>query len=605
MVLRALIISLLAYSRFSSESLLALVAGHSPLCRRGIYSIETSIYPGISLEDNSPLKVEVPDLVPASILAEFAYCPRRCYISWAEGEFVDCAETADGRFQHRRMETEAMKHPEEDLSPIYRREVTMTGPMAGLTCRIDLLLGDGRYVIPVDYKRGYAPDIPEGAYEPDRIQLCAQGMVLRENGFRCDSGAVYFLKSKKKVSVKFDEQLIQRTKDLLGELRALAIGGKMPPPLQDSPKCNRCSMGGICLPDEINLLRGGEVEASPDKEVRRLLPSSDNQIPVYVVKQGCTIRKCGDRLEVWSKEGKIDDLRLLEVSEVSIYGGVEITTPAIVELMQRGVSVLHYTHGGWFLGICHGTTHKNVELRIKQFDWARDPDRSLFLARSMIAAKIKNSRTMLRRNDPEAPEDLLDSLANLALEAETALSMESLRGIEGAAAAAYFSRFGSLIKSAEGFSFQNRNKRPPLDPVNAVLSYLYGILVKELFVTLLKVGYDPYLGFYHQPRYGRPGLALDMMEEFRPAVADSVAVRLFNNRELQKKDFIRSGIGIAIAPDAKRKVIGGYEQRIQTEIAHPLFGYKISYRRVLEVQARLLARVLSGELSEYPAFYRR
>ena len=138
--------------------------------------------------------------------------------------------------------------------------------------------------------------------------------------------------------------------------------------------------------------------------------------------------------------------------------------------------------------------------------------------------------------------------------------------------------------------------------MNTVLSYLYGILTKELFVTALAVGFDPYLGFYHQPRYGRPALALDLMEEFRPVIADSVAFTLFNRNELKETDFITTGIGISLAPEAKRKVIAGYEMRLQKEIIHPVFGYKISYRRVLEVQARILSRVLSGELKDYTPF---
>jgi len=165
--------------------------------------------------------------------------------------------------------------------------------------------------------------------------------------------------------------------------------------------------------------------------------------------------------------------------------------------------------------------------------------------------------------------------------------------------------YNSLYDAQEQLWIQNRNKRPPKDPVNATLSYLYGILVKELFSTALAVGFDPYLGFYHQPRYGRPALALDLMEEFRPLIADATAFSLLNNEELTVRDFIRTGIGISLAPKGKKKVIAGYERRIQTEIVHPVFGYKVSYRRAMEVQARLLARVLSGELKEYQAFMSR
>lgn len=584
-------------------------------------------------EESKPEDEDVSDLIPARMLNEFAYCPRLCYIEWVQGEFADSVETVDGRYQHRRVDLASGKLPVVDeFEPIHARSVHLTGPEVGITCRIDLLDGAGNLVTPVDYKRGEAPDIPEGAYEPDRVQLCAQGLVLRENGFACDEGMAYFVRSKKKVPVRFDEPLVQRTKELLSSLRDLAKIGEMPPPLDNSPKCFRCSLAGICLPDEVNLLRemeaeeleaegrvakrpeGGEDAAATEEEkpagakekVRKLLPARDDQIPVYVVGQGNTVRKKGERLEIWSREGKVSEARIMETSQLNLYGGVEITTPAMVELMQRGIPVIHYTYGGWFQGICLGTTHKNVELRIRQFQCATSPSRSLSIARTMISGKIKNCRTLLRRNDPGVPKELLALMARLARDAEKASSSESLLGIEGAAAEAYFSRFNQMLKGkAEDFSFENRNKRPPMDPVNAVLSYLYGVLVKDFFVTLLAVGFDPYLGIYHRPRYGKPALALDMMEEFRPIVADSTAVTLFNNGELSKRDFIRAGFGISLTPEGKKKVIGGYERRMETEIVHPIFGYSVSYSRLLEVQARLLSRVISGEIREYPAFCTR
>lgn len=546
---------------------------------------------------------DVPALIPARMLNEFAYCPRLCYIEWIQGEFMDSADTVDGRFQHRRVDADSGKVSEEEFETFHARSVYLSG--SGITCRIDLLEGEGGLVTPVDYKRGEAPDIPEGAYEPERVQLCAQGLVLRENGFQCNEGVTYFVRSKKKVPIQFDDALVSRTKDLIAALKTAAERGEMPPPLEYSPKCFRCSLASICLPDEVNLLKEMESEKTEPGKVRRLLPSRDDAIPVYIVGQGHTVRKKGERLEVWSREGKVSEAKLREVSQLSLYGGVEITTPAMVELMQRGVPVIHYTHGGWFQGICLGTTHKNVELRMHQFEWAMNPRRSILLARKVVAGKIRNCRTLIRRNDPDRSINSLDRLAKLANDAEEASSSESLLGIEGAAAEAYFSRFDHMLKAGGDFSFENRNKRPPKDPVNAVLSYLYGILVKDLFVTVLAVGFDPYLGFYHRPRYGRPALALDMMEEFRPLIADSVAITLFNNEELSKKDFIKTGAGVSLTPEGKKTVVGGHERRMETEITHPLFGYKVSYRRVLEVQARLLARVISGEIKEYPPFCTR
>jgi CRISP-associated protein Cas1 len=559
------------------------------------------------MEENAVYKGESPELIPARMLNEFAYCPRLCYIEWVQGEFVDNADTMDGRFQHRRVDDGPSKMPLiNEYEPFHARSVSLTAPEAGISCKIDLLEGDGNKVTPVDYKRGEAPDIQEGLYEPEQIQLCAQCLVLNENGFECEEGMVYFIKSKKRVTIRFDEALILKTKELVAALRETAERGEMPPPLEFSPKCFRCSLAGICLPDEVNLLKDMDAEVVELGKVRRLIPSRDDSIPVYVVGQGHTVRKKGDRLEVWSREGKVSEAKLREVSQLSLYGGVEITTPAMVELMQRGVPVIHYTYGGWFQGICIGTTHKNVELRMHQFKWSMDPRRSILLAKKAVAGKIRNCRTLLRRNDPNNNQDTLSLMIRLAKDAEEVDNVESLLGIEGAAAEAYFSRFRYLLKSeSTGFSFDNRNKRPPKDPVNAVLSYLYGILVKDLFVTLLAVGFDPYLGFYHRPRYGRPALALDMMEEFRPLIADSVAITLFNNGELSKRDFIQRGAGVSLTPDGKKIVVGGHERRMETEIIHPLFGYKVSYRRVLEVQARLLARTFLGEIKEYPPFCTR
>ena len=550
---------------------------------------------------------KIPDLIPASMLAAFAYCPRLCYIQWVQGEFQDSAETIDGRFQHRWVDAREDEVP-EDFQPFHARSVSLTAPEAGVCCRIDLLEGDGNKVTPVEYKRGEAPKAPAGLYDPHLIQLAAQCLALQENGFQCDEGMIYYIRSQERVPVKFDASLMERTKTLLANLRSTVERGEVPPPLQSSYRCDRCSLAGICLPDEVNLLREMETEkvqeGKPEEKIRMLLASRDDQVPLYVVGQGKTVRKRGERLEVWShEEGKISEARIIEISKVCLYGAAEITTPAMVELMQRNVPVLHFSHGGWFQGIALGMSHKNVELRIKQFQWAGDEARSLSIARKIVSGKIENCRTRLRRYDPDAPPEVLESLAKLSQDALKAAGMQSLLGIEGAAGRAYFSRFGQMLKvGEESFSFEGRNKRPPRDPVNSTLSYLYGILVKELFSTLLAAGFDPYLGFYHQPRYGRPALALDMMEEFRPIIADSAAFKLFNKKELKDVDFIKTGIGISLTGEAKRKVVSGYEQRMQTEIVHPLFGYKVSYRRVLEIQARLLSRVLSGELSEYPAF---
>jgi CRISPR-associated protein Cas1 len=249
--------------------------------------------------------------------------------------------------------------------------------------------------------------------------------------------------------------------------------------------------------------------------------------------------------------------------------------------------------------------HKNVELRIAQFSTAAAGRASLPLARSFVVGKIKNCRTLLRRHLQQDADRLLPQLAELAQKAESAADAPSLLGVEGMAAKLYFSGLTTLFKADAVFDLQKRNRRPPRDPVNALLSFVYAILVKELTVAVYSCGFDPMLGFFHRPRYGRPSLALDLAEEFRPLVGDSVVLTLINNREISPDDFIRRAGGVALTDRGRRAVLAAIERRMETLVTHPVFGYRISYRRVLEVQARLLARTVTGEIEAYPSFCTR
>ena len=186
-------------------------------------------------------------------------------------------------------------------------------------------------------------------------------------------------------------------------------------------------------------------------------------------------------------------------------------------------------------------------------------------------------------------------------------SPEALLGWEGQAAAHYFAAFSSMLKTGElpDFNFNSRNRRPPRDPVNAMLSFVYAMLVKELTVAVQAVGFDPMLGFFHRPRYGRPSLALDLAEEFRPLIGDSVVLTLINNGEVTPDSFISRAGGVAMTTAGRKAVLKAFERRMETLVTHPVFGYRVSYRRILEVQARLLARTVLGEIPEYPGFCTR
>ena len=455
----------------------------------------------------------------------------------------------------------------------------------------------------MDYKHGSVPDNPEKSWEPERVQLCAQGIILRENGFDCQEGALYYVQSKQRVTVSFSEDLVNRTLELLSAARAPASTKAIPPPLIDSPKCPRCSLVSVCLPDEVNLLSGERIRID---DVRRLIPAMDDALPLYLQEHGLVLSKKGDNLAVLKSGKSVQEVRLLEVSQVCLFGNIQVSVQALRALCERGIPICYFSFGGWFFGITHGLIHKNAELRIRQFRVASDSASSLTIARGFVEGKIRNQRTMLRRNFEGCPQPVLDELSRLSDLTAIAPSLDALIGIEGAAAQLYFANFSGMLKSgATDFDFNERNRRPPTDPVNALLSLLYSLLAKDLTITAMAVGFDPYIGFLHRPRYGRPALALDLMEEFRAIICDSVVIAVLNTGEVQLNDFIQRGPAVALTEGGRRKLIKAYERRRDTLVSHPIFGYTISYRRILEVQTRLLARHLAGELPNYPPFCTR
>jgi CRISPR-associated protein Cas1 len=552
-------------------------------------------------------------LLPVRMLNEFAYCPRLAYLEWVQGEFADSADTVEGRFHHRRVDESPKRKPAKDEEEdgggdhvVHQRSVWLSSERLGLTAKIDLVEGLGTSVVPVDYKRGKRPHVETGAWEPERVQLCAQGLILRDNGFECDGGFLYFVGSRERVAISFDQELIERTLALIAEMRRTAQGGNIPPPLVDSPKCPRCSLVRICLPDEVGWLR---VDRDQDAAtIRKLLPARDDALPLYVQQAGARVAKDGECVKVLDHDTVLAEARLVETSHVVLFGSVQVSTQVVQELCKRNIPISYLSSGGWFYGLTIGMAHKNVELRRRQYAAAANPTECLALARRFVQAKIANCRTLLRRNHQAAPEPVLQDLKGDQNRAGVAESFAVLLGIEGTAARRYFAEFAGMLKG-DGerlpFDFDGRNRRPPRDPVNAMLSLAYALLVREWTATLHAVGLDPYLGFYHQPRYGRPALALDLMEEFRPLVADSVVLTAINNGEIHPGNFIQRMNAVAMTLEGRRRFIETYERRMGQEIAHPVFGYQISYRRVLEVQARLLGRYLLGEIPEYPAFLTR
>lgn len=548
------------------------------------------------------------DPLPARMLNEWVYCPRLAMLEHLHGEWRESAETEDGKLVHRRVDEERGDWPAPgDLEGTeVARALWLTAHEEGITAKLDLVeavAGTG-LVRPVDYKRGEAPDIPGGAYEPERVQLAAQTLVLRANGYRVEEGVLYFARSKKRVRVPMADDLIESARRAARELRAAVGAGTLPPPLVHSPKCNGCSLAPICLPDELTLLHGTGEDAPTEPLDRRLVPARDDALPLHITTQGARVGLSGSELVVLYKDQELGRAPLPQTSQVALYGNIQVTTQAMRALLDAEKPVAYFSRGGWFYGTASRLPHGNVFLRKAQFRAAEDPSRSLAVARRLVVAKLKNQRTLLRRNS-EGQDSALGRLELAIRAAGVAESIDAVRGHEGDGAAAYFGAFAAMLAppgDIGAFRFDGRNRRPPTDPVNAALSFGYSLLSREWTSVLAIVGMDPHAGFLHSPRHGRPALALDLMEEFRPIIVDSVVVGSINTGELVARHFVTRGGACNLNDTGRRQFLEAWERRMDSLVTHPVFGYRISYRRTLEVQARLFGRYLMGEIGEYPSF---
>ncbi len=565
------------------------------------------------------------DLLPLRMLNEYAYCPRLFHFMHVEGRFVDNEFTVDGRHAHRRVDAldhllptaPEVKEMAEDASdssdgdepPVVSRSVPLSSQELGLSAKLDLVQTDGDEAVPVETKRGRVPENADRSWEPERVQLMAQGMLLREHGYWCDHGMLYFAGSRTRVKIDFTPELEMRTLQLLSDARLAVSLTILPPPLEDSPKCIGCSLAGICLPDETNALLHSPADPSvtlPDdgRPVRRLYPVRDDAAPLYVQEQGAFVGVSKKRVVVKKSGEQLVSAKLQDVAHLVLCGNVQISTQAVHTLCEAAVPVVYLSTGNWFYGITHGIHLRNSYDRAAQFQFATDAGKCLEFARSIVEQKAANQRTFIRRN---APSDLNNDRAirdidSLIEQIPRTGSIQSLLGVEGAIAAAYFGRFATLLKPRDfdaTWDFTSRNRRPPKDPVNALLSFGYAMLAKECTVALLSEGLDPWWGLYHQPRHGRPALALDIMEPFRPAIVDSAVISSINTGMVQRSSFEIGSSACILKPDGRKAFIRAYESRLDQLITHPLFDYRCSWRTVIRLQARLLSRWFRGELPTY------
>ena len=333
---------------------------------------------------------------------------------------------------------------------------------------------------------------------------------------------------------------------------------------------------------------------------------------LYVTTQGAYLARDGETVVVRVEQETRLRVPIHTLSSIVCFGQVSCSPFLMGLCAESGVALAFLTENGRFLARVHGSVSGNVLLRREQYRWADKEERSAAVARSVVMSKIANCRTVVLRALREKPEgdgakEMETAARRLGRLLETVAGpagLDEIRGHEGDAARVYFGVFDHFVTaSEEDFFFRGRNRRPPLDNMNALLSFVYTLLTHDVTAALEAVGLDPAVGFLHRDRPGRPSLALDLVEELRPVIADRLALSLVNRRQVQGSGFRRTESGGVVMDDETRKeVLVAYQKRKQEEIQHPFLGEKVAFGLVPYLQATLLARFIRGDLDGYPSF---
>ena len=326
---------------------------------------------------------------------------------------------------------------------------------------------------------------------------------------------------------------------------------------------------------------------------------------VYIIHEDAFIGKTDERLTVKANGQKILDIPLLKTEGIVVLGRATVSPAAIHELLERHIPLSFLTATGRYLGCLQPEVTKNIFVRRAQWSVNVDSPQAVHCVQGFIRGKLKNYRHLLSRRKREKTnfplENAITQLEKIILALANVSSIDSLRGLEGAGSAAYFGAFNHLILCPT-FEFCQRVRRPPTDPVNALLSLGYALLRHDLQSAVNLVGFDPYLGYLHTERYGRPSLALDLMEEFRPLVVDAVVLSAINNQRLKPQDFVSEPLShaVSLTKDGLKIFLRLYEQKKQSTFKHPVMNRQCTYQQAFEWQARLLAKYLMGETEQYP-----
>ncbi len=526
-----------------------------------------------------------------SALHALAYCPRLFYLEEVEELYTQDAAVFAGRRLHVELE-EAEAGEWQDL---YLEDEGL-----GLRGRVDALrLRDGQ-LIPYEHKRGRCQRGEQQeplAWESDRLQIlaycclieAAQGVAVREGRIRYHADKVL-------VRVPVEAAGREQVRQAIAQARELRRSSLRPPVTTNERLCTRCSLAPVCLPEEARLAHDREWQPV------RLFPADDERQSLHALEPGMRVGRTGEQLKLTQRDGSEERLPARQIGQVVLHSFAQISTQALHFCAGQGIGVHFISGGGRYVGSLD-TRSGSIQRRVGQYRALVEPEFCLRLARQLVVCRGRGQRQLLmrsrrKRQDSQALTAAIQQMKAVLKLVERAESLASLLGIEGRLAALYFGALGQALGAdlPPELQFAGRNRRPPKDRVNALLSFGYALLLKDVANAILTVGLEPALGFYHQPRSQAPPLALDLMEIFRVPLVDLPVIGSLNRGQWDvEADFTVRGEQVWLSELGRRKFIGLYEQRKAESWKHPVTGYSLTYRRLLELEVRLLEKEWLGE----------
>jgi len=541
------------------------------------------------------------DILRVHSLHALAYCERLFYL-----EEVENMRVADGAvYAGRRLHVELEREEDEDEW----LTLNLESERWGLTGKIDCVRRRDGAIIPYEHKRGRAARSREGVAETwasDRLQVIAYAVLVEEQtGHEVAEGRVRYHADNVMVRVPIDEKARADLGRAVARARELQSTVERPPVTENERLCVRCSLAPICLPEEARLAASisETTAAQPGRETIRLFPADDDRRTLHVLTQGARVGRKGDRFEITARDEAAQLHPVHEIGQVVLHGFSQITTQALRLCAEQEVGVHWVTTGGRYMG-AWSAGMGSVQRRIRQYGALTDNELCLHLARKLAEARVRGQLSFLLRASREAGRDVTEvreavsGMRKLLSPMSRATSIDSLRGYEGSAGAHYFSALPHLVVTEVSPAMRpdGRSRRPPRDRCNALLSFGYALLLKDVTNAIMAVGLDPCLGFYHQPRSQAHPLALDLMELFRVPLVDLPVIASINRRQWDEDaDFQIAGQQVWLSDAGRKKFISIYERRKADKWKHPVIGHSLSYSRLMELEVRLLEKEWMGE----------